>query len=165
MESNPLSPLQFGFRKKTFDWDCALLLCQHCWEKGELWEPFFFDLRKAFDTVNHSILLAKLASHNISVNTLQWFKSYLQNRKYCTRIKSTMSSFLESSVAVPQGSILGPLLFSIYINDLPAVCPDIHIQLYADNAVMYVHAKSSQSAAAVLQVCDGKNFRGWCNHA
>ncbi len=61
-----------------------------------------------------------------------------------------MSPYLSCSTGVPQGSILGPILFSLYVNDLPTVCPDVNLQLYADDAVLYVHAKSKQEAATKL---------------
>lgn len=151
---HPLNPLQFGFRKHH---STETALCyfveqlKAMLDKGVVVGAIFLDLKRAFDTVNHNILLSKLSTHNISDETLRWFKSYLENRKHCTRFKSTMSSFVDCSVGVPQGSILGPLLFSVYINDLPAICPEVHVQMYADDAVIYVHAKLSQEAAAVLQ--------------
>uniref|UniRef100_A0A672J846 Reverse transcriptase domain-containing protein n=1 Tax=Salarias fasciatus TaxID=181472 RepID=A0A672J846_SALFA len=151
---HPLNPLQFGFRKYHSTETAVCYFVEQLkgmLDKGGAVGAIFLDLKKAFDTVNHNILMTKLSSHNISTETLDWFKSYLKNRKHCTRIKSTMSSFLDRSVGVPQGSVLGPLLFSVYINDLPAVCPEVHTQMYADDAVLYVHAKTSQRAAALLQ--------------
>lgn len=69
----------------------------------------------AFDTVNHNVLVSKLSSHNISSDTIKWFPSYLSTRKNCTRINDSLSTENICSIGVPQGSILGPLLFSIYI--------------------------------------------------
>ena len=110
----------------------------------------FLDLKRAFDTVNHDILLSKLTYFNFSLNAVQWIKSYLDSRKQCVNINGVKSSFLDVPVGVPQGSILGPLLFSLYINDLPNTCVDVEFQMYADDAVIYTSAKSVQEASAIL---------------
>ena len=74
-------------------------------------------------------------------------KSYLEGRTQCVRVSNELSPTLSYDVGVPQGSILGSLLFSLYINDLPSVYTGSEVQMYADDTVIYVHAKSKQQAA------------------
>ena len=96
------------------------------------------DLRKAFDTVSHEILLRKLERYGIRGPVLSWFNSYLSGRTQCVRIDSTLSSERAVSCGVPQGSVLGPLLFLLYINDLPSISENVHFTLFADDTTLAV---------------------------
>ena len=88
-------------------------------DNGLLSGVVFLDLTKVFDTVDHSILLRKLSRYSLCDTAVSWFESYLDNRLQATFYQHYLSDQARISVGVPQGSILGPLLFSVYVNDLP----------------------------------------------
>ena len=97
----------------------------------------FLDLKKAFDTVDHTILIHKLKALGVSKVSLVWFQSYLISRFQRTVIGQATFCNRHISVGVPQGSILGPLLFSIYINDLPTCLKNTSVTLFADDTALY----------------------------
>ena len=96
----------------------------------------FMDLSKAFDTLDHSILIKKLAHYGVKGTALEWFISYLTGRSRNVAIDRVSSSILTLSTGVPQGSILGPLLFLIYMNDVPYCTKYFNFILYADDTIL-----------------------------
>ena len=103
----------------------------------------FLDLRKAFDTVDHQILIDKLAIYGLDQIALQWFKSYLNNRTQVTVIRDSRSDKLTIRSGVPQGSILGPLLFIIFINDI-VNATELLLSLFADDTTAQCFADSAR---------------------
>ena len=97
----------------------------------------FIDLRKAFDTVNHQILLQKLDHYGIRGSALIWFESYLDNRRQYVYFNGESSDLKSISCGVPQGSVLGALLFLLYINDLPNISSLLDFYLFADDTNLY----------------------------
>ena len=97
----------------------------------------FVDFQKAFDTVNHSILLAKLEHYGIRGTINKWFESYLSNRRQYVYHNGIASDMKAITCGVPQGSVLGPLLFLIYVNDLPNISDKLRFFLFADDTNIY----------------------------
>ena len=99
----------------------------------------FVDLRKAFDTVDHELLISKLATIGCTKESIKWFKSYLSDREQITYFKGKKSNnSLMIKMGVLQGSILGPLLFSIYVNSMPNCTSNGIIDMYADDTTLSV---------------------------
>ena len=161
--NNILSPVQSGFRQH-FSTTTALLKFTNdvllSSGNGLLTGAIFIDLSKAFDVVDHYLLLDKLYSIGLQRNALLWFNAYLHNRRQCVALQGTQSDYLIVEKGVPQGSTLGPLLFSIFINDLPDTCLQSQVQLYADDTVIYFSGSDLLQIQLSLQA-DFNRVQNW----
>ena len=136
--NNLITKSQYGFRKKhatVHPLVHFLNFVSSSLDRKEHSVAIFCDLRKAFDTVDHKILLNKLGRMGIRGVELAWFQDYLSNRKQIVHINGSNSFLQNILIGVPQGSILGPLLFLIYINDLP-LCSELLALLFADDTTL-----------------------------
>ena len=130
---------QSGFRR-NHSTETSLLQSTEMWlksmDQGQINGVIFLDLKKAFDTIDHQIILSKLQAYGIRDHTLRWFQSYLDQRKQICMLNNCKSDIESIRCGVPQGSNLGPLLFLIYINDLPNCLETTHSNLFADDTIL-----------------------------
>uniref|UniRef100_A0A8C5N3B1 Reverse transcriptase domain-containing protein n=1 Tax=Leptobrachium leishanense TaxID=445787 RepID=A0A8C5N3B1_9ANUR len=151
---NYLTTDQSGFRPNHSTTTALLKVCndiQAGMEQGSLTEAIFLYFAKAFDTVDHGILLKKLKDSGIGDGILSWFQSYVSDRLQYVSISGSSSLPLPVTCGVPQGSILGPLLFTIFINDKPNICKASTVHMYADDTVIYTSKPTLPQLEAVLQ--------------
>ena len=145
-DNNIITNAQHGFRSKRSTTSALTKFSDEIlsnMENGKLCGAVSLDLSKAFDTVDHEILLKKLQWVGVSDFDLQWFKSYLSDRSQRTTCANHMSDALPVTVGVAQGSILGPLLFIVYINDLPEIVKHCKVSIYADDTILYCFSSST----------------------
>ena len=126
LNNSPLLDKQHTAVTATDNWACNV-------DRGNVYAVVFLDWKKAFDTVDHDILLSKMNLYGIQEIALDWFRSYLTNRTERCLVNGSLSRICSLKCGVPQGTILGPLLFLIYINDLPSSLTSCQPRMYADD--------------------------------
>jgi len=140
VKCNLFSHYQSGFLPSHSTQD-VLLYVDDPWRKAIDAHKFvisaFLDLAKAFDCVDHSILLDKLSHYGIVDDSLIWFESYLSGRQQSVKYGGFLFVWRSVEIAVPQGSILGPLLLSIFVNDLPSIVEHANVNMYADDTELH----------------------------
>ena len=163
MEQNNLfSYRQYGFRKNHSTTYLMLDLFDEIYDsKSKSQKPaiIFLDIRKAFDTVHHDILISKLKHYGIGGKVLIWISNFLHDRYQCTKVGTSISNFLKILCGIPQGSILGPLLFSIFINDLEFICNLSIPYLFADDGALLF--KDSCRKSFINLKIEIMNVRKW----
>ena len=150
---NALYTNQFGFQKgmsTEYAINSLLHNIVHSMNNDETGFCILLDFAKAFDTVNHEILLDKLQYYGIRGTALKWFQSYLKDRMQCTEIGNTQSNLEYVKCGVPQGSILGPLLFLLYINDIVFSSEVFKFTLFADDTSLFYSHKNAHDAVEII---------------
>ena len=156
---------QFGFRENYSTVQAVIEITDNILselEKKNMVAGIYLDLSKAFDTVDHTILLHKMKHYGIRGLPLKWFQSYLSNRQQYTVANGAKSELRQVEYGVPQGSVLGPLLFLIYVNDISASTGENKLRLFADDSNVFVIAKDpatlkTNMIKVILNLCEWFN--------
>ena len=163
-EFDLLHKTQSGFRSQH-SYETALIHMTDNWlnaiDNGKMIGIVLVDFKKAFDLVDHKILLSKLKLYGIKDETLSWFDKNLSQRRQQVSINNAKSEFEQVTYGVPQGSILGPLLFLLFINDLPSYTSNVSTDLYADDTTLYAIQDSLEITENNLDSALN-NLHIWC---
>ena len=160
------SKYQYGFRKGFSTQQCLLALLEK-WkrsiDRGKVIGALLTNLSKAFDCLNHGFLIAKLNAYGFSLPALRLIHGYLLKRKQRTRINNSYGTWIEMVFGVPQGSILGPLLFNIFLADLFFIVNSTDIANYADGNTPYATANYIDNLIASLEEASKSLFTWFDN--
>ena len=161
------SQFQCGFRKGYSTQQCLIALIKK-WknvvDSGKSFGALLIDLSKAFDCLRHELLLAKLNVYGFSLSALRLICSYLFNRQQRTKINASYSSWEEILFGAPQGSILGPLLFNIFMCDLFIILEEIDFVRYADDDTPFVSEATPENVVSSLERCSASLFEWFSNN-
>ena len=160
---NCIHKKQFGFRTKHSTNHALIELTESvrsALDSGMISCAVFIDLQKAFDTVDHEILLKKLEFYGVRGTALGWFRSYLHRRKQFVSVNGYQSSDAFMECGVPQGSVLGPLLFLVYINDLNVAIHFSSTTHFADDTCLLLHGTNPKKMTKQMNI-DLKLLRNW----
>ena len=162
-DNNLMSKFQSGFRK-GFSTERAITYfvdnIRKNMDNGLLAGAVFIDLKKAFDTVDQELLLNKLHLYGVCPEALIWFRSYLCCRQQAVEIEGCRSTSVKIESGVPQASVLGPLMFILFINDLPQCVSSSNVMMYANDTVIYFSAKTVAELEITLGT-DINNISNW----
>ena len=149
-----ITPYQSAYLKKHSTVTCLHRvvddLCENI-DDGDLCGVCFLDIEKCFDSINHKILLQKLKYYGIDKSSLEWFQNYLHGRSQCVRVNNVTSDEKPCHIGVPQGSILGPLLFLLYVNDLPQYVQNQNCNIFADDTIIYSFGSNVEELSCKMQ--------------
>ena len=163
-DNNIISKNQFGFQQGKGTLEAltkfSTLLHQNL-DKSKFVLSIFIDFSKAFDVVPHNLLLAKLKHYGIRDAVHDWFKDYLSDRSHQTIIEGKVSKSINLTLGVPQGSVLGPILFNLFINDLPNFSDILETILFADDANLSLAGYNPQELIITANI-ELFNFYYWC---
>ena len=160
-----LSPQQFGFRKHISTLNAIINFTEHVYkilnDKSSSLK-ILIDYSKAFDTVNHEILLRKLDCYGVRDNCLQLLRSYLKDRKQAVNIRDTFSDYKTTNISIPQGSIIGPLAFLLYVNEIPNISSRFQVTMFADDCTL---SFANSDINNLINECneDLARFKVWSN--
>ena len=152
---NILYQNQFSFRQGHSSHYALITLVNKITQSldlGDMVIGIFLDLKKSFNTVNHKILVKKLYSYGIRGQSINWFKSYLENRSQYVTYNEKRSDIKNIICGVPQGSILGPLLFLIYINNFASVSSKLYYVLFADDTNVFIFGNNLRKLINTLHI-------------
>lgn len=154
--NNIITEHQSGFRKQH-SCETAIQSVIDDWKvsisRGEIVGVIFLDLKRAFETVERKRLLRKLYKYGIRGTVLEWLRSYLNNRSQQVRFNNKWSKCIKTRYGVPQGSVLGPLLFAVYINDIVNISSEeCSIKMFADDTLIYIKGGSSEEVERKLNI-------------
>ena len=161
MKNGLITDDQHGFVPER---DCItqLLMCIEDWtkrlEESKAFDVIYTDFAKAFDSVPHERLFLKLEAIGVSGDVLKWIKSFLRGRTQCVNVDGIRSTWRDVLSGIPQGSVLGPILFVIFINDMPSHVKHNMCKLFADDCKLYRDVK--QGEVNTVQI-DLDNFEEW----
>ena len=161
---NILHPNQFGFRRALSTFDALRTFSEEIYaslDKKHSLLSIFIDFTKAFDTVKHDILIRKLNFYGIRGLINDWFNDYLSNRSQSTKFCESISPSLPIQYGVPQGSVLGPILFLLYINDISQIFKDLKTILFADDSTLYITGENPTNLIHTANA-DLQTFHKWC---
>ena len=161
--------LQLGIRKSHSSTSCLMKLKDdvvNAMNKGEITISVFADYSKAFDTIDFKRLLRKLTNLNIDKFFLNWIANYLSDHQQYVQIDNKKSSMLTVGFGVPQGSILGPVIFNLYVSDLSEQVKYSKTLQYANDTKVYIHSKPNElEAKSIVLSRDIENIRNWSHNS
>ena len=152
-KNNLISESQYGFRPSRSTSAALLELTEELTssiDNGDSTIGVFIDLSKAFDTIDHTLLIKKLENFGIRGIVLEWLKSYLSDRKQYVKLNTSTSDLLPLVCGVPQGSVLGPILFILYVNDICNVSNILKLILFADDTNLFISGRDLPSLCHII---------------